>query len=109
MNKSAVIKCCGDMLTEIDVLRGSLFPGIPARKKLDSFRDTIDNTQLQLVDLAFKENTKQYKDISAKMENINKDIKKTIRDVDRVADTFETLSRFVTVLDEFLMIAVSIA
>ena len=109
MNKAEAIVLCGDVLTEIDVLRGSLFPGIPARKKLDEYRDIIDKKQLELVDLAFNENTEQYKNISTELKNINKEIKSTIHDITKVADTFETLSRLVTVLDQLLMIAVSVA
>ena len=109
MNKAEAIVLCGDVLTEIDVLRGSLFPGIPARKKLDEYRDIIDKKQLELVDLAFNENTEKYKIISTELKNINKEIKGTIQDITKVADTFETLSRLVTVLDQLLMIAVSVA
>jgi hypothetical protein len=109
MNKTGAIIFCGEILTEIDVLRGSLYPGIPARKKLDEYRDIVDDKQLQLIDLAFNENAEQYTNITTELEKINKKIKATIQDKNKVADTFETLSRLVTVLDQLLMIAVSVS
>ena len=40
LNKSEVLKVIGDVLTAVDVLRGSIFPEtLPRRMKLDELRD----------------------------------------------------------------------
>ena len=109
MTKLEAIILCGDVLTELDVLCGSLYSEAPERKKLDEYRCIIDKMQLKLVDQVFHENTEKYKEASAKLEDINKKLSTTIEDLGKVADTIETVSKFVTVVDQLLIIAAQAA
>jgi len=48
MTRIELIKLIGDVLTRIDVLRGSLAPAEPSRTELDGIRKDLDRKQLQL-------------------------------------------------------------
>ncbi len=108
MNKINCIVLLGDVIVLLDTQRGSLSPGTPRRKKLDGFRRTLNEKQLELADLLFDEGTAVYKAATDRLAAINKDIKNTINDVNKVAETFAALATLVTAIDGLFMLASAI-
>jgi hypothetical protein len=108
MTKKECIERLGDCINLIDVQRGSLSPGIPRRVKLDEFRGILDDKQRKLIDLVFNESTEAYKAATDKLKVINDDIRKTINDVNKVAETFAVLEILITGIDDLFMLATGI-
>jgi methyl-accepting chemotaxis protein len=99
MTRLEVIKLIGDVLTRIDVLRGSLSPDDPDRKELDSIRKDLDRKQLQLSKNQFDDNTQAFIKATGQLEAINDDLKQTIKSINKVAETLANLKRFVAAVD----------
>ena len=108
MNKTDCIKLLGDTIVQLDTQRGSLSPGTPRRQKLDEFRRILNEKQLEIADLIFDQNTAAYKSATDELAAINKDIKGTINDVNKVAETFAALTILVTAIDGLFMLATAI-
>ena len=99
MTRIELIKLIGDVLTRIDVLRGSLSPSEPSRKELDAIRKDLDKKQLQLSKNQFDENTQAFIKATGQLEGINNDLKQTIKSINKVAETLANLKRFVSAID----------
>ncbi len=108
MTKVDCIILLGDVILQLDTQRGSLSPGTPRRKKIDEIRRILNDKQLELADLAFDESTAAYMEITEKLGEINKGIKDTIDDVNKVAETFAALATLVTAIDGLFMLATGI-
>ena len=108
MTKIDCIILLGDIIVQLDTQLGSLSPGTPRRKKLDKFRDKLNKRQLKLADLIFDEGTAAYKAATEELKQINKNIKSTIKDVNKTAETFAALTTLVTVIDGLFMLATGI-
>lgn len=108
MTKIDCIILLGDVIVRLDTQRGSLSPGTPRRKKLDEIRSILNDKQLELADLVFDENTTAYTAATKKLTAINKDIKNTIDDVNKVAETFAALASLATAIDDLFMLATAI-
>ena len=108
MTKLDCIRLLGDIIVRLDTQRGSLSPGTPRRKKLDEVRSELNERQLALADLVFDEGTVVYKEAADKLTEINKNIKNTINDVNRVTETFASLAKLVTAVDELFVLATGI-
>jgi hypothetical protein len=108
MKKADCIKLIGDIIVQLDTQRGSLSPGTPRRKKLDEIRNLLNEKQLEIADLIFDESTAEYVAATDKLTAINNDIKGTINDVNKVAETFAKLSILATAIDELFMLATAI-
>jgi hypothetical protein len=102
LSKPDLIHIIGDVITKIDVARGSLPRDNPQRKELDSWRLRLDAKQQILTDAAFDEGTAIYQSVSVNIDGIAKDIKKTIEDVNKTQQTFENLARLASAVDELL-------
>lgn len=105
MNKTDCIEFIGDVIVLIDTQRGSLPPHLPKRQRLDGFRKTLNEKQLELADLAFNSNTPTFNKAAKNLKSINKEIKETIDDVDQVVKAFEALKSFVDAVDELFLLA----
>lgn len=105
MTKIECITLLGDVIVQIDTQCGGLSPGTPRRKKLDEIRRILNEKQLELGLRAFDENTAPYKAATDTLTAINKDIQKTIQDVNKVAETFAALASLVTAIDGLFMLA----
>jgi len=99
MDRNELIKLIGDVLTKLDVLRGSLLPDDPQRKDLDRLRSRLDLLQSELVQNAFDDGTPEYKKAASEIKAVNDDLRSTIADVNKVADTLEALKAFVGAVD----------
>jgi chromosome segregation ATPase len=100
MSRLELIRLIGDVITEVDVLRSHFQRETENRKKLDDFRDDLDTAQRKLVRNEIEDNTKKYKELTASLQEINKELSKTIEDVNSVAQTLETLVKFVGVVQK---------
>ena len=70
LSRLDLIRIIGDMITAIDVARGSLPKGSPERKELDSWRLRLDAKQHALADAVFDEGTVAYQSASADIDRI---------------------------------------
>lgn len=105
MTRTELIKLIGDVLTKLDVVRGSLLPNDSNRLELDRLRKQLDGLQLKLSQNQFNENTQAFVKATGDLEAINKELKKTLNKIEKVVTTLETLKRFVTVVDDIVKIA----
>nr|VFK25087.1 MAG: hypothetical protein BECKMB1821G_GA0114241_101132 [Candidatus Kentron sp. MB]VFK29844.1 MAG: hypothetical protein BECKMB1821I_GA0114274_101222 [Candidatus Kentron sp. MB]VFK74964.1 MAG: hypothetical protein BECKMB1821H_GA0114242_101322 [Candidatus Kentron sp. MB] len=108
MTKTECIVLLGDLLVQIDTQRGSLAPGTPRRIKLDEYRNLLDAKQLELADLMFDESTTAYKTATDELKKINGQISSTIKDINKVAETFAALTSLVTAIDGLFLLATGI-
>lgn len=100
ITRHELIRLIGDVLTQIDVLSSHFDPGTEDRERFDEQRDKLDAAQRTLVRNAINENTKEFKDLSASLKNVNEALSQTSGDIDKVATTFETLVNFVSVIQK---------
>ena len=105
MKKSELVRLIGDVLTEMDVLAGSLAPGSAERKKLDGLRDALDARQRQIVKQIFDENNEKYVNITAGLGAVNQQMAGTLQDLNKAAQSLELLTKFVGLVDEAIGLA----
>jgi hypothetical protein len=108
MTKTECITLLGNILVLIDIQRGSLSPGTPRRKKLDGYRTLLDEKQLELADLLFDENTAAYKAATDGLTKINDQISSTIKDINKVTETFAALASLVSAIDDLFLLATGV-
>lgn len=89
-----VIRLIGDVLTELDVLRAGFDRGTATRTRLDNLRDEIDTVERKLVRTCIEENTTNFRESGAALKAVNINVRQTIKDVDKVAETLEALVKF---------------
>lgn len=102
MKKIELVELIGDVLTQLDVLVGSMDPDDDERKPFIKNRKALDKMQLQLVQSIWNENTQKYKDAAKELEEVNDDLQETIGDLDELVKTLENVNRFVGVVDKII-------
>jgi hypothetical protein len=102
MSRLELIKVIGDVITELDILRGSLNPNDIRRHDLDEIRKRLDSRQLQLAKNQFNDNTAVFKEVTSSLAGINAEIKGTLNDLTAFVDTIDNLRRFVSAIDEVM-------
>ena len=102
MSRLELIKLIGDVITELDILRGSLNPNDIRRHDLDEIRKRLDSRQLQLAKNQFNDNTMVFREVTSSLTGINAEIKGTINDLNAFVDTIDNLRRFVSAIDEVM-------
>jgi DNA anti-recombination protein RmuC len=100
MTRLELIRIIGDVITEVDVLRSNFKRQTKSRKSLDNIRDELDTSQRKLVRNVIKDNTKQFIELTKSLKEVNEGLRQTIEDVDQVAQTLETLVKFVSVVQK---------
>ena len=100
-----LIRLIGDVITEVDVLRSDFRRETKTRKQLDNIRDELDTAQRILVRNVIHENTKQFKEVTTELKEVNEALRETIDDVEKVAETLETLIKFVGVVQKIAELA----
>ena len=95
-----LIALVGNVITEVDVLRANFDREDTNRKKLDNIRDDLDACQRKLVRNVINDNTNQFKVLTASLKEGNENLRQTIEDVDKTAQTLETLVKFVAVVQK---------
>jgi len=94
MNRLDVIKMIGDVITDIDIARGSLLPDDPNRHQLDDLRVLLDDRQRKLSKTAFDDTTKQFQDATQKLKTVNDQIKGSIQHVDKIVTVLANIKSF---------------
>jgi uncharacterized protein Yka (UPF0111/DUF47 family) len=102
MKKYDLIRILGDIITEVDVLRAGFSRGTEIRNQLDDIRDDLDGFQRRLVRILIDMNTSEFTEAANSLTTINKELKQTIDDVDKVADTLNTLVKLVGVIQKIV-------
>jgi ABC-type transporter Mla subunit MlaD len=105
MTRLDVIQLLGDLLTQLDVARGSLLPSDGRRPVLDALRDALDGRQATLVKLQLRENTAKYKKVTADLAAVNGEIQATIDDIEKFVGTVDAIGRLLVVVDELTKLA----
>jgi hypothetical protein len=104
MERLRLIKLIGDLLTELDILRGSMMPNEENRVKLDVIRDDLDTRQRALSNNLFSDNTSKYLEATKELKSINDNIKQTLKEVEKVETTIKDLNKFISVVDKIISI-----
>jgi hypothetical protein len=107
LSRIDLIRIIGDIITELDVARGSFPKESPERKEFDAWRRYLDEKQHALADAVFDEGSAAYQSASADIDNIARDMADAIADVNNTAQTFEDLSRLASAIDDLLSYAAS--
>jgi hypothetical protein len=94
MTRLEVIQIIGDLITEIDVARGSLMPDDPNRHTLDDQRILLDDRQRKLSQALFNDNGQAFQDAAAKLQAVNQEIAGTIQSVENIVTTIGNIQRF---------------
>jgi len=85
----------GDVITDIDVLRGSLLPDDPLRQKMNDYRILLDDRQQRLTREVFKDNTPAFTAAAAKLKTINSQIEASIDKLDNMEATLKNIKTFI--------------
>jgi len=102
MTRIELIELIGDVLTQLDVLIGSMSPSDPDRTPFITARKQLDKLQLSLAQQVFDDNTKKYKDAAAELEKVNNELQKIINDLEKIVKTLETINRFIGAVDKII-------
>jgi hypothetical protein len=94
MTRIEVIEMIGDVLTDIDIARGSLMPNDPNRHKLDDLRLLLDDKQRKLSQAVFDENGQSFQSAAQNLKTINDQISGTITSINDMATTLANITRF---------------
>lgn len=94
MTRLDLIKMIGDVVTDIDVARGSLLPDDPNRHQLDDLRILLDDRQRKLSKAAFDDTTQQFQDSAKKLQAVNDQIRGSIQQVNKVATVLTNIKTF---------------
>ena len=105
MSRIDIIQLLGDLLTRLDVLRGSLLPGVPERRSLDDLRLLLDDRQRRLSQQHFDETTADFHRAATDLATVNADVRRTIDRVERLIDTINNVRRLLSAVDAVIGIA----
>lgn len=105
MTRLELIRLIGDVLTRVDVSRGSLSSDEPNRDELDDLRRKLDRMQLKLARNEFDDNTEAFQQAAEELEIINRSLRRTINDIERLVTTIQNLRRFVAAVNNIVGVA----
>src|SRR6476660_9505961 len=94
MTRLDVIKMIGDVLTEIDIARGSLLPDDPNRHQLDDLRILLDDRQRRLSKAVFDDTTQQFQDAAKKLQVVNDQIAGSIQQINKILVVLGNITTF---------------
>ena len=102
MNRLDVIRMVGDVITDIDVLRGSLLPNDPKRQNLDDYRTLLDARQQRLTREAFNDNTPAFAAAATKLKTIDSQIEDSLNKLDNLEATLKSIKTFIDSMTNLL-------
>jgi uncharacterized protein Yka (UPF0111/DUF47 family) len=105
MTRLELIRLIGDVIVKVDELRSTLDRENPNRIILDNIRDELDTIQRKLVRSIINDNTGEFKSLTNSLKKINKELRETIDDADKIAQNLETLVKFVGVIQKIAELA----
>jgi hypothetical protein len=109
MTKLELIQMIGDVLTNLDVVIGSLLPSDPKHRQLLDLRLLLDDRQRVLSQQTFVENSELFQQAAQELAKIDDDIRETIRRVDRLNTTIENVTRFLNSLTSLVTTLAAVA
>ena len=102
MTRLELIRLIGDVITEIDVLRGDFLRHTKERSQLDDLRKELDNFQRRLVSDVIDENTTDFQDLTISLNKVNTELRQVINEVSKVSETLQLLVNFVSVVQKII-------
>lgn len=105
MTMLELIRLIGDVIVEVDVLRSTLDRGTLERKRLDNVRDELDTYQRKLVRNVINTQTARFRELTASLKGVNASLRQTIEEVDKVAQTLESLVKLVGIVQKIAELA----
>jgi len=105
MTRTECVITIGDILVQIDTLRGSISPDMQERTVLDEIRDRLDRIQAQLSREVFDANTTAWQDAANGVAQLNTAVNRTINDMARSASMFEAIKKSVFTIDSLFQLA----
>ena len=106
MTKLDLIEAIGDIITEIDIARGSMLPSDPNRHQLDDYRLLLDDRQRKLTESVFNEDTPQFKTAAQQVQKINAQLTGTIKKLTDLQNTLTKIKEFLDSISGLLALAV---
>jgi uncharacterized protein Yka (UPF0111/DUF47 family) len=100
MTRLELVRLIGEVITEVDVLRSDFKRESKNRKNLDNVRDELDTLQRKLVRNAINDNTDPFKALTASLKEVNTGLRQSIDAANKIAQTLETLVKFVGVVQK---------
>src|SRR3954447_13668530 len=94
MSKLDTIKMIGDVITRVDVMRGSLLPNDPQRHDLDNQRILLDDKQKRLSRAVFDDTTQAFTDGAAKLAVLNGQIQASLNQLNNLLNTLQLIESF---------------
>jgi hypothetical protein len=94
MSRLDTIQMIGDVITKIDVMRGSLLPNDPQRHDLDDQRILLDDKQKRLSRAVFDDTTQAFNDGAAKLAVLNGQIQDSLDKLDSLLNTLQLIESF---------------
>lgn len=105
MTRLEVIQMVGDLITQVDIARGSLMPDDPNRHTLDDQRILLDDRQRKLSQSLFNDNSQGFQDAAANLAQINDEISGTIKSVENIVTTIANIQRFLDATTSLVKLA----
>jgi hypothetical protein len=102
MTRIELIEFIGDVLTRLDVLIGSMLPSNPDRKPFIDARKQLDDMLLEIRKDDFNDKTQKFKNATDEIVELNKELKKTIDDLNRLVETMGTITKFISAVDKII-------
>jgi hypothetical protein len=102
MTQLDVIKMIGDVLTNIDVVTGSLQSNDPNLQKLMDLRVVLDDRQTQLSRQVFNDNTQTFQAASQQLATVNTNIQGSITAINNIASVIGNVSTFLDSVTTFM-------
>jgi acyl-CoA reductase-like NAD-dependent aldehyde dehydrogenase len=96
------IKAVGDILTELDVLMGSLLPSDARQRDLRDLRLLLDDRQRELARQIFDENSVKFQQAAEELQAVNNQIRGSIRQIDKLNQTIQNVTRFLNAVTGLL-------
>ena len=102
MSKLDTIRLIGDVITKIDVMRGSLLPNDPKRHDLDNQRILLDDKQKRLSRAVFDDTTQAFTDGAAKLTVLNGQIQNSLNQLNNLLKTLQLIESFTNAVTTLL-------
>lgn len=102
MSRLDTIQMIGDVITKIDVMRGSLLPNDPQRHDLDNQRILLDDKQKRLSRAVFDDTTQAFKDGAAKLTVLSEQIQDSLNKLDSLLNTLQLIESFTNAVTALL-------
>jgi ABC-type transporter Mla subunit MlaD len=102
MTQLETIRMIGDVLTQIDIIIGSLPTSDPKQRELADLRLLLDDRQRTIASQVFDENTERFQRAADDLRAVNQEVQATIGDINRLNTTIQNVTRFLNAVTSLL-------